>query len=188
MPFSSYVASLLLSANLLVANSPADQLRFCQDFTAEGLSQPAQSNRTLRLDQLGIQIDVPENFRAMDKGDSVSILAPEEYDYLRCMYENQVRTTPDATEVVMYQGELTSEALLRSQSGDRFGSQFLREAVIDNQPAFIYTQDGMRDGLVVRINYPDRQTSLIIWTPLVDGDQVPMQETLERILSTLTFL
>ncbi|MGB3788498.1 MAG: hypothetical protein WA949_10850 [Phormidesmis sp.] len=189
MSLSSALATLLLSANLLAADPSVEQIRFCESLTADGWSQPARASRTLRLDGLGIEVDIPENFRAMrTHGNSVSILAPEEYDYVQCIDEIQLRGDPVFVQVVLDQDEPTSEALIRSQSGEAMGPQLLGKTVVDGQPAFIYSIGGMTDGLVVRINYPDQEASLVIWTPLEDDNQVPMQETVERILSTLTFL
>ena len=151
--------------------------------------RPAQVNRTLQLNGLGIEADVPENFRAMARArDTVLILPPEDYDYLQCMFENRVPTAPAVQDVLIYRTEPASEALIRSQSGGRFGTRFLRETVIAGQPAFVYTSGGMTNDLVVRINYPDQQASLIVSAEIVGDNQVPMQETMERILASLKFL
>lgn len=186
---SSIAASLLLSTNLLLANaSPRELLGRCAHLNVASVAEPAQSSRTLQLDELGIEIEIPENFRAMKRSaDAVLVLPPEDYDYLSCMMENRVPTAPSVLDVLIYQTEPASEALIRSQAGGRFGTRFIREEVVAGQPAFIYTAGGMTNDFVVRINYPDQQASLIVSAEIKGNNQVPMQETMTRILSSLQF-
>lgn len=190
MQIAIYAATLLLlGTSLLVANSPTEQIRACESLAAGVSTQPAQINRTIQLDELGIEVDIPENFRVtMPATNAVSIMPPGEYEYLQCMIETQAPTAPDALGVFLYQKEPTSEALIRSESGGRFGTQFLREEVIAGQQAFIYTRGGMTTSLIFHINYPDQETSLVIDTEIGNDNTVYMQETLDRILSTLRFL
>ena len=189
MIFSSYITTLFLSANLLLANSHIGRMDACDEFPSGGPLQPAQTSRTLELEGLGIKADIPQNFRAMARaGGSVLVLPPDDFSYFQCSIENRVPTAPDIRDVLLYRSEPASEALIRSQSEDRFGTTFIREDVIAGQQAFFYTKGGMTNDLVVRINYPDQEASLIVSAEILADGQVPMQEAMDRVLDSLSFL
>lgn len=190
MSIASYALPLLFSATSLIANSSTDQMQICADAVQALPSQPEQSSRTLQLDNLGIEVDIPKNFRTMRHAqDLVSVMPPADYSYFQCLVENQVRTAPYLHSVLLYQDVPASEALILTQSSGRIRNRFLTEETVNGQQAFIYTvTGGMNDNLVVRINYPDQQRSLVISTNLENGDEVPMEETLERILASIRFL
>lgn len=164
----------------------------CVHLDGAGSSPPAQASRPLELDRLGISIEIPENYRAMARSANfASILTPESYSYSQCMIENRVPTSIDVYSVALYLSEPTSEELLNQEirSNRRFGVKRLLESrIVGGREAFVYIHEGMYDSLVVRINDPNRDESLVISTDISGDDELPMQETFERVLASLKFL
>lgn len=64
------------------ANPVLAQQELCRE---TGRNAPAKTSRTLELPQFGIDIDIPENYRAMSlKDGSVGILDPDQFEILSC--------------------------------------------------------------------------------------------------------
>lgn len=154
-------------------------------------SPPAQASRPLELEALGISIEIPENYRAMARSaHSADIFAPESYIAVQCGIESQVPTSIDEFSVTFYIGESTSkEMLFRESLGDRRSgvTRLLGTSTVDGREAFVYIREGLHKDLIVRVNYTDRDESLLISTTIYDNE-LPMKETFERVLSSLRFL
>ncbi len=60
--------------------------------------------------------------------------------------------------------------------------------MVGGQPAFIYTADGMTNSLFVRIMTPSRNYMVTIQADIDRSGSISVDETFERIVSTLVFL
>lgn len=167
------------------------RIRACTHLSRSENSPPVPASRPLELSSLGVSIEIPENYRAMARSsEAVSVLTPESYEYSQCMIENRVPSSVDVYSVGLYISEPVSEAMLYEEmaANRRFGvKRVLGTQEVGGREALVYIHEGMYTMLVVRINYPDRDASLVISTDVSD-DELPMQETFERVLTSLRFL
>lgn len=187
------VACLSLALNPLVAKNAiaqSDRLFMCDSISdSSQFESPSADNREIQLDSLGVTFNIPENYRTvLQRGNHVSVLEPNGYDYLQCLMENRVPERYSILSVEIYQDELLiSEEQLQSETRP-FIPQLHGTALVDGQEAFIYTADGLQNRIFVRVNYPDRSASIIVSTDVVEDNWMPhRQEILERIVSTLIF-
>ncbi|MCM1981920.1 hypothetical protein [Lyngbya confervoides] len=81
----SLASALVLEASFgqILISAPVDRPQTCAD---TGDLSPAQSTRTVRFDQFGIDVKIPSNFRTMLRNDgSVAILAPGDFNLIQCL-------------------------------------------------------------------------------------------------------
>jgi hypothetical protein len=186
--FSTISLTLAVPA---IAQSPEE---VCDQVWPDEPFLASNNSRTVQIDTVGIQIDIPENYRTLVRATgTASVLPPSGYDYAQCMITNQVPASLDVIDVFFYKDAPVSEALLRNQlSSDRNSrhgiKRILGETTVAGQQAFIYVEASTDTNLVVHFNYPDQSASLAISTYINEDGEVILQEQLTQVLSSLSFL
>ena len=182
--------SLLLAAAPAFGQTWADD-PLCEQVGAQVPAEPTEQTRALMLNGLGIEVKIPDNFRAILKPrNAVQVVAPESYDFLACLTANRIGTAPDVTAILFRQTERQSAQQLRAQAAQRSSriKRVLAEATVAGQSATVYVQRGMYDDLVVRVPYPDGAGDLLITTPMTVDGEPRFEAMLENVLASLRFL
>lgn len=178
-----------LSSLLLSTTASLSWAQPCSSpsYNSSELSIPAEQTRTIEAEGLGIAFEIPDNYRSAVVGGIVHVLTPESYDYLQCRLEHQPQDDDYPVSILLYRSEAVGRSQIQREAESRSG-QLLREGVIDGQPAFVYTSDGMTKGLFVRVLAPDRSHMVTVRTTIDRTEVFSIDETFERIVSTLAFL
>lgn len=190
------VTTTLSAACVLLAAPTRAQgpLDICDHVWPEQPFVVSERKQTVQLNELGIEIQIPDNYRTLVSSAEVAdVMSAPEYDYVQCMIENQVPTVPDVIAISFVKGDLLSEQQLveqmESHANSRFGiKRMLGETQVAEQQAFVYIEQGIDKTLTVRVNYPNRDASLAISTYVNQEDEVVLEQQLTEILSSLTFL
>lgn len=197
MKLTQQVTTAIFSAMSLLLVSPAMaqvDMTVCDYVWPEEPFVVSDQKQTVQLDEIGIQLDIPDNYRVREEAASyASVMSEPEYDYVQCMTENRVPTTPDVIDISFAKAEpLSEQQLLERLANDadsRVGiKRILGQTSVAGQRAFIYVQQGMNTDLVVRISYPDQEADLVVSTYLSNDGEVVLQQQLTEMLSTLAFL
>ncbi len=78
-----FIIGLLLSNVMINSHPVTAQQELCRDI---GFVEASETYRTLELPQFGINIDIPENYRAIARNDgSIEILDPGNFELISCI-------------------------------------------------------------------------------------------------------
>lgn len=128
----AFVATLgvAIALNFATTSSPAIAQETCPntDYTPD-----STTTRTVQLPQFGVQVTIPDNFRAMAREDgSVSILDPYEFNHIQCL--NQGRPVLGT--------ELESEDFRLIDNPEGLSAmEYAKEIVNHDQPAWYSASD-----------------------------------------------
>ncbi len=143
---ASFLSSTVFAAS--VARSQAQGEQLCE--TDGSYEAAAESTRTVELPNFGISIEIPENYRAMQRQDgSVSILHPDDFAWLQCVVRGGVGAHGYYSETIK-QVDPDSSMSLREQAiwtaGYSLNADGSRHAIATD--VIPYQRDGF-DGYVV---------------------------------------
>lgn len=153
---------------------------------------PSSETREIKLDNTGIAFNIPANYRVasrkVQRGLSIDVYSPSEYEFLECIKRNNIRTEIDSTATV--QIIPTGE---RYQTPEEFAAsgwvynldRVVSRTTIAGQPAIFYgtRRPGFTTVLVLS---PDKRYA-VTFTEVNDNNEPNAKRTFNQVLASFKF-
>ena len=153
---------------------------------------PSSESREIKLGNTGIAFNIPANYRVasrkVQRGLSIDIYGPSEYEFLECIKRNNIRTEIDSTATV--QIIPTGE---RYQTPEEFAAsgwvynldRVISRTTIAGQPAIFYGTR-RRGFTTVLVLSPDKRYA-VTFTEVNDNNEPIAKRTFNQVLASFKF-
>lgn len=192
MKYSIPATLLLLTLSLLAIGdkfSPVHAQSQCG--TIQNIA-PSSESREIKLGNTGIAFNIPANYRVasrkVQRGLSIDIYSPSEYEFLECVKRNNIRTEIDSTatvQIIPIGGRYQTPEEFAASGWVYNLDRVVSRTTIAGQPAIVYGTR-RRGFTTVLVLSPDKKYA-VTFTEVNDNNEPIAKRTFNQVLASFRF-